>query len=444
MDLIPAFGGTLQTVLAFVVAISIIVAIHEYGHYIVGRWSGIKADVFSIGFGKIIWSRVDRHGTRWQVAALPLGGYVKFRGDSDAASGKDASAMDALTPEDRRATMHGAPLWARTATVAAGPVFNFILSILLFAVLIAIRGVATDPLTVDEVYPTQVESGLLPGDEVLSVAGVAMPPLAEFQDFVTDLPAEPVLDYTVLRDGEETVVTGPYPMPPRVSSVTPRSAADRAGLRENDVITAIDGTPIVTFEQLRDAVGGSDGRELALTIWRDGEAVETRLTPKRQDTPAADGGFETRWLLGVSAGMAFSPAAATPGPLEALGAGVDRTVGVITTSVSGLWAMITGDISTRNINGPLMIAVNSGDVAERGVMDFVAWIAVLSTAVGFLNLFPIPVLDGGHLVFFAWEAITGHPPGDRALNAMMTVGLALLGTLMVFALSNDVRALFFS
>ena len=132
-DLIPQFGGFAFTILAFVVALSIIVAIHEYGHYIVGRWSGIHAEVFSLGFGPVLASRVDKHGTKWQFAALPFGGYVKFLGDADAASGKDAVAIDALDAQERRRSMHGAPLWARAATVAAGPIFNFILSILIFA-----------------------------------------------------------------------------------------------------------------------------------------------------------------------------------------------------------------------------------------------------------------------------------------------------------------------
>jgi membrane-associated protease RseP (regulator of RpoE activity) len=140
MEFIPDFGGLAFTLLAFIAALSIIVAIHEYGHYIVGRWSGIHAEVFSLGFGPVLFSRVDRHGTKWQIAALPFGGYVKFLGDADAASGKDGAAIDALDVEERRRSMHGAPLWARSATVAAGPIFNFILSILIFASVLMIVG----------------------------------------------------------------------------------------------------------------------------------------------------------------------------------------------------------------------------------------------------------------------------------------------------------------
>ena len=149
---IQIFGNFWYAVAAFAVAISVIVAVHEYGHYIVGRWSGIHPEVFSLGFGPVLYSRVDRRGTRWQVALLPFGGYVRFKGDSDAASGKDAEAMAAasMDPAELRQTMHGAPLWARTATVAAGPVFNFAMSIAVFAAIFLLRGVATDPLTVGE------------------------------------------------------------------------------------------------------------------------------------------------------------------------------------------------------------------------------------------------------------------------------------------------------
>ena len=144
MEFLPQFGSFAFTIFAFVAALSIIVAIHEYGHYIVGRWSGIHADVFSIGFGPVLASRVDKRGTRWQIAALPFGGYVKFKGDADASSGKDAAAIDAMDVEERRRSMHGAPLWARAATVAAGPVFNFILSILVFSLFLFFTGRPVD------------------------------------------------------------------------------------------------------------------------------------------------------------------------------------------------------------------------------------------------------------------------------------------------------------
>jgi regulator of sigma E protease len=439
IGLIPSFGGLLYTIAAFIVALSVIVFVHEYGHYIVGRWSGIKAEVFSIGFGPVLWSRKDRRGTTWQVAALPLGGYVKFLGDASAASDKaDEAVMRRLGAEERRHTMHGAPLWARAATVAAGPVFNFILSILVFSAILLAQGTARDPLTVAEVavVPSETE-GLRPGDVILAVEGQEAPGVEGFGDFIDALPPERVFDWTVLRDGAEVTVTAPHPYPPLVAGVSPQSAALDAGLRQGDVIVAVDGAPVWTFDMLREKVDGSGGGELALSVWREGETIEVALTPRRMDLPLQEGGFETRWLIGVNGGLFFTPETETPGILEALGHGADQVMFVIRSSLSGLYHMAVGAISTCNLQGPIGIAETSGAAASQGWVSFIWFIAVLSTAVGLLNLFPIPILDGGHLVFHAWEALTGRPPSDGVLRVMMGIGLGLMGLLMVFALSND-------
>ncbi|WP_195821934.1 RIP metalloprotease RseP [Roseobacter sp. MH60115] len=442
--LIPQFGGLIWTIVAFVVALSVIVAIHEYGHYIVGRWSGIHADVFSLGFGPVLYARTDKRGTQWQIAALPFGGYVKFAGDANAASGKDEEAMaEAETdPERLRSTMHGAPLWARTATVAAGPIFNFALSILVFAAVVVTSGVSRDPLTVGELRPLPVEArGLQSGDEVIGINGVRIPSTEDtsaYAAFIDALPQAPVLDYTVRRDGSETVVPGAYLLPPLVSAVSPQSAAMGAGLQADDVITAIDGTPIFAFDQLKQAVEGGNGAPLALRVWRAGEEIEVTLTPKRVDEPQADGGFATQWRIGIAGGLAFEPATETPGVGEALWSGVRQTGRIIEGSLSGLGHMITGAISTCNLSGPIGIAQTSGAMASQGAQSFIWFIAVLSTAVGLLNLFPVPALDGGHLVFYAYEAVAGKPPSDRALRVLMSLGLAMVLTLMVFALANDI------
>ena len=444
VSLIPQFGGLIWTIVAFILALSVIVAIHEYGHYIVGRWSGIKADVFSIGFGPVLWSRRDRHGTRWQVAALPFGGYVKFAGDANAASGKDTEAMAAVAddPARLRSTMHGAPLWARTATVAAGPVFNFVLSILVFAAVALASGQDREPLTVGELVPLPAEErGLQPGDVLLSVEGVPIPERDEpnYSDFLEALPLEPMLTYTVERDGERIEVEDPYILPPLISGLSAQSAAMAADLETGDVITAIDGEPVFAFAQLKDAVEGSDGRPLDLTVWREGEEMQFTLTPKRVDEPDGDGGFRTEWRIGVVSGYSILPAREALGVGAALQRGVERTGEIITGSLSGLWHMIAGNIGTCNLSGPVGIAQVSGQMASQGALSFVVFIAVLSTAVGLLNLFPIPALDGGHLVFYAYEAVAGRPPSDAALKLLMTVGLTLVLSLMVFALWNDFR-----
>ncbi len=439
IGLIPSFGNFLFTVGAFVIALLIIVAVHEYGHYIVGRWSGIDAEVFSLGMGPVLFSRTDRRGTRWQIAALPVGGYVRFRGDSSAASGRDGAALEAMTPAERRRSMHGAPLWARAVTVAAGPLFNFALSILIFGAIIGWRGVPADPLTIAELRAVPYAQSLRAGDEILAIEGRPTPPLEEFPAFVETLPPRNDLGYLVRRDGTETPALGAHPYPPLVLGLSPGSAALEAGLARGDVILSVDGEPVATFAELREIVGGSKGRALRLGVWRGGEEIEVTLRPKRVDLPLPEGGFETRWLIGITGGMLFEPRTERPGPFEALGYGLDQTWYIMRASVSGLYHVVIGAISSCNLRGPVGIAQTSGQAASQGLLSFVWFIAVLSTAVGFLNLFPIPVLDGGHLMFHAYEALRGRPPGDGAMRLMMAFGLAVILALMLFALSNDLR-----
>ncbi|MFS4583227.1 RIP metalloprotease RseP [Phaeobacter sp. C3_T13_0] len=447
MDLVsffPQLGGYLYVIASFVIALSVIVAVHEYGHYIVGRWSGIHAEVFSLGFGPVLFSRVDKHGTRWQVALLPFGGYVKFLGDADAASGKDVDAMAdvAADPVALRRTMHGAPLWARSATVAAGPVFNFIMSALIFTGVFLMQGTTRDPLTVDRLVPLPgLQTELREGDSLLQIDGVDVPSLENrtaFATFRDSVPEQQPLTYTVLRNGQPEEVMGPYPWPPHVRGIAPRSAASDIDLQPGDVITGVDGTPIFAFDQLKRAVESAEGKVLLLNVWRAGEEFEMALAPRRVDEPLPDGGFATRWRMGIAGGLAFYPATETVGVGEAFGAGTAQVWGVVEMSISGLMHMITGAISTCNLSGPIGIAETSGAMASQGLASFIQFIAVLSTAVGLLNLFPIPALDGGHLVFYAYEAVTGKPPNDAVMRILMTVGIAAILSLMMFALFNDI------
>ena len=441
---IPQVGGLFLTLVAFVIALSVIVAIHEYGHYIVGRWCGIKAEVFSLGFGPVLFSRVDKHGTQWQVAALPFGGYVKFLGDANAASGTAAETYDEIPQHVKRQTMLGAPLWARTATVAAGPVFNFILSVVVFAAVMMIQGRAIEPLAVGELKPLPFEGVTIqPDDQLISINGDAVPardgddPDA-FQDFINALPYEATLDYEVNRNGEVTVVQGPFPMPALITQLAPQSAAFDIDLRQGDVIVAVEGAPIVAFEQLKQVVETSDGRVLELDVWRNGEILQFALAPRRVDEPQPEGGFKTQWRIGISGGLAFEPATEALGLVTAVSDGGTQVWRVISSSLSGLYHMITGAISSCNMSGPIGIAEVSGAMASQGVDNFIWFIAVLSTAVGLLNLFPIPVLDGGHLVFYAYEAVTGRKPSDQILRILMTVGLVLILSVMAFAVFNDI------
>jgi len=432
-QILPSLGGGAFTLVAFVIALSIIVAIHEYGHYIVGRWCGIHAEVFSLGFGPVLFARTDKHGTQWQVAALPFGGYVRFLGDANAAGVGDTGQV---TAADIRRSMTGAPLWARVLTVLAGPMFNFILAVLIFAGGSMFTGSLTDPLTYEDSrdLPAQYVNQLQAGDQMIAVEGIAF---GTDQAIIEQLPVQPTLNYDVIRGGDTITVTGPYLMPPMASGINPRSAADDAGLRKGDVITAIDGTSVVAFSQLVDTVKAADGAPLMLDVWRAGDTEQVTLSPRRVDLPLPEGGFETRWLIGISGEPFFDAATETLGPWEAVKNGASMLERILTSSLSGMWHIASGKISTCNLSGPVAIAQTSGSMAQQGAVDFIWFLGMLSAAVGLINLFPIPVLDGGHLVFHAYEAVFRRKPSDQAYNVLMLMGLALIGTMMIFALLND-------
>lgn len=438
MDILGMLGGGVWSAIFFVIALSIIVAIHEYGHYIVGRWSGIHAEVFSLGFGPVLASRTDKRGTKWQIAAIPFGGYVKFLGDADASSVTN-ELRPGLSAEEKRHTMAGAPLWARTATVAAGPVANFILTFAVLLGLILTMGIAQEEPTVGKLKPIPQQQTLREGDVILALNGQPTPDNETFSAAIQALPATATVPVTVRRDGQQVTLDTPNLQPALVSSVQVKSAAVDAGLRAGDVILKAGGRDLVTFTDLQDVVFNSEGKPVPLTVWRDGETFDLTLTPRRRDVPTEDGvGFETKWLLGLTSGLTFDMATRNPGLVEALGLSASQMGDMVVTTFSGLWHMVAGRISTCNMSGVIGMAEVMGDAAKQGLSTFFTMLAVLSLGVGILNLFPIPVLDGGHLVFHAWEAVTGKPPSDGALRGLMTVGLTLLLSLMAFALLMDV------
>ena len=420
-------------ILWFLLAIVIIVTVHEYGHYIVGRWSGIKADVFSIGFGPKLFSRTDRHGTRWQVAAIPLGGYVKFKGDADAASAPGDIA--GLSPEERRQTMQGAPLWARSATVLAGPFANFLLSFLIFLAVILTLGVASDEVRVGKT--SALGTMFQEGDRITALDGQETPDFAAFYEVAATLTAKPEVTYQVERAGESVTLTGPNPLPPLVGEVMQRSAALEAEMQVGDVILRAGGQDIASFDQLPDIVKASEGAPVELTIRRGDQTFDLTMTPRRMDLPKPEGGFETRWLIGLSPAALFEPETRTPGLWEASSLAVTQGITVIRVNLEGIVAMVVGQISTCNLSSPVGMAGAVAAAAELGFERFIQTVAVFSLAIGLLNLFPIPVLDGGHLVFHVYEALTGKPPSDRVMQVLMMAGMSILIGVMLFALSND-------
>jgi regulator of sigma E protease len=425
------------TIGSFLVALGIIVAVHEYGHYIVGRWTGIKADIFSLGFGPVLARRTDRHGTVWQIAAIPLGGFVKFKGDSDAASARGAD-ISALPASEARQTMTGAPIWARSLTVAAGPVFNFVLAFVIFMGVIFASGMAADRPIVGVAHPLPQGQNLIAGDVIVALNGAPTPDNESFARVADAIePAREVV-FTVDRAGQIIDVTAPHPFAARVAAVHPKNAAIDAGIREGDVIVQAAGQPILAFSQLPALVEAAGGASIDLVVWREGRGeIALSLTPNRRDFPTAEGGFETRWLIGLSSGMIFDHQRRSAGPLEAAQIAARQVWAVLAGTYSGLAHMIRGEISTCNLNGPVGLASTMGDAARSGLESFVSMLAVVSLGVGLLNLLPVPVLDGGHLVFYAYEAISGRKPNPRVLNAAVMLGLFMVLALTIFALGND-------
>ncbi|MGL4235914.1 RIP metalloprotease RseP [Tabrizicola sp.] len=436
--LVAALGGTAWTVLFFIVGLSIIVFVHEYGHYIVGRWTGIHSEVFSVGFGPVLWSRTDRRGTRWQIAAIPFGGYVKFLGDADASSVRSTD-VSGLSAAERRHTMAGAPLWARSATVFAGPLANFILSFALFAGLTLAMGVVNETPSVGKMraLPAVGES-LKEGDVILALDGQKTPDWESFGLVSEGLLGKATVVYTVRRGAEEVSVSGPHPQAVIVAEVSIRSAALDAGIMIGDIVLKAGGQDIKDFDQLVQIVTSSGGKPVPLTIWRDGKTFDLSLTPRLRVAPDNKTGELTeRYLLGLGSGLVFEPGLRAAGPWDAVSVAGQNMWRTAEASFEGLKKMIQGLISTCGLSGAIGMAKTIGDAARIGVETLIAVLAALSLGIGIINLFPIPVLDGGHLMFHAYEAVTRRKPSERVLGVLMTVGLTVVLSLMIFALSRD-------
>ena len=440
---LPLIGGFLASVIPFIAVLSVIVFVHEYGHYAVGRLCGIGAEVFSVGFGPVLFAWTDRRETRWQVAAIPFGGYVRFVDDQDPEGDTSETAFRGT------GSFNQAPVLRRALTVAAGPVANFLLSAVLFALLAIHTGLVTDEPRIGGVVDVPgLDFGLRTGDRVIDVNGrpvasfgeIAAAVLRPDDDVPADLPPRST-QYRVERDGRELVVVGAYPMPARVDAVEPLSPASRAGLRPGDLIIGAGARPIESFQDLRSEILAAEGDSVALRVRRGDEVIPLQVTPAESDRQNADGTFEKRFTIGVHGALAFMPESRTPSALESARIGLAQTMWVIRASLEGLYQMITGNIGPENLQGPIGIAHLSGEIAANGFVDLVRLLAIISTAIGLLNLFPIPVLDGGHLVMFAWEAAAGRKPSRRFRNALTRFGLVALVSLMLFATYNDIMRL---
>jgi regulator of sigma E protease len=365
------FGHFMVTsVPPFLVVLTVLVFVHELGHYLVARRNGVRIEVFSIGFGPELFGWFDRAGTRWKFSAIPLGGYVKMFGDSDAASAPSA-ALPMMTAEERHVSFHHKRLPQRMAVVAAGPIANFLLAILLFAGLYATVG-----------QPS----------------------------------------------------TRPY-----VEQIKANSAAEQAGIAAGDTIVAIDGTRIESFEDISREVQLNAGMPMTISVERDGRQLSLSATPRITEVKDRFGGVHRFPALGI---MGAKVEYVQRDPLTALWRAGEYTWQSTAMTLKALWQMIIGARGTEELGGPLRIAQMSGEVAQGGVIALINFMAALSVNLGLINLFPIPVLDGGHLLFYFAEAIRGKPLGQRAQEYGFRIGLALVLTLMVFATWNDLLRIF--
>ncbi|SDZ93766.1 RIP metalloprotease RseP [Rubrimonas cliftonensis] len=451
MDLLtqlPVIGPTLSVIVPFLLVLAIVVFVHEYGHYIVGRWCGIGADAFSVGFGPEIYGWTDSRGTRWRIGALPLGGYVKFRGDADPASASaDDAAISRMTPEERAGGFHTASVERRALTVLAGPVANFLLSVAIFALMALGQGRPLSEPVIgglsDDVNP-EFSAALEPGDRVLRIDGEPVADFAAIQARLAEADGAGDVALDIARNGEERRVVAPWRAPARVDAVTPGGAADRAGLEAGDVILAVNGEPVDGFSALQKATRASGGETMRLTVLRGGETVDVDATPEMSAaTDPLTGETETRPLLGIQKLQTeIAPLTETAGPFGALVFGAERTWMVVSLSISGIAQVVSGAQDAAEVlGGPVRIAEVSGDAAAGGLASFVGLIAVLSTSIGLINLFPIPVLDGGHLMFYAIEKARGRPLRPRWQEIGNSIGLALVLSLMAFATFNDLSRL---
>ena len=355
----------------FLIVLTIVVFFHELGHYLVARWNNVDVDAFSVGFGPELVGFNDRNGTRWKVCAIPLGGYVKFMGDADAASTPDRDRLANMSEAEKAGSFEHKRVGQRAAVVAAGPIANFILAILIFAGTFYFVG-----------------------------------------RYITD---------------------------PLVSQVQTGSAAEQAGLLPGDLIKSIDGVELEAFSDIPRLVGPNHGRVLKFVIIRDGKELLFDVTPKSRERTDRFGNVQRMGMIGVVNSVKDSNQRIKQyGLIDATRAGVDETWFIISRTLGYLGDIIIGRESADQLGGPIRIAKVSGDVATLGTAALINLAAVLSVSIGLLNLFPIPMLDGGHLVFYAFEAVRGKPLSERTQDVAFRFGLALVLMLMIFATWNDV------
>lgn len=444
-----------QSVLGFVLAIGILVTFHEFGHYWVARRCGVRVLCFSIGFGKPLWSRVAKDGTRWQVAAIPLGGYVKMLDEREAP----------VPEEQRHAAFNRKPVLQRIAIVAAGPLANFFLAIIFYALVQMIGQPALRPVLGPIPTPSAAaQAGVQEGDTLLQVAGqdVATWDRARLRLLEASLGAQSLP--IVLQRGSDqqlsvslALVNAPTEpleffdylglVPPQVrlepilGQILADSPADRAGLRVGDRISSLDARAVDSWRELVMLIRERPGQTVRLVVDREDTQQQVSLQLAEVMTeqgPVGQLGAGVAEQAHLWQDFRFIHRL---GPVQSVWAGVEQTLSMSVLTVKMLWRMVLGEVSVKNLSGPLSIAEFAGVSAAAGIVSFLGFLALISVSLGVLNLLPVPVLDGGHLLYYGIEAIKGSPLSERAQSLGHSVGLAMLLGLMTVALYNDLARL---
>ena len=390
------FSFIWEYVIPFLLVLSVLIFVHELGHFLVARWAGVKVEIFSIGFGSELYGFEDRHGTRWRISAVPLGGYVKMFGEGDIVTGIDDTEDRPMTDEEKKVSFHHKPLSKRTAIVSAGPIANFLFAIALFAFMSAALG----------------------------------------------LPK-------------------PYSV---IGEVMDDSAAESSGFVAGDAITAINGNPIQWFEELSQIVAVNANNQLVFTVEREGKIISIKATPRTvsmkefgqrlgieesedreddedgssrdRDTDDAHEETKSRGLLGVRPHPEFVEQVRTD-PFTAVWVGVKQTYMISARILGVVSEMISGDRSAKELGGVISIAQYSGEAVQSGAITMLTFMAALSINLGLINLFPVPMLDGGHLVYYIFEALRGRPLSQQVQEYGFRFGMILVFLLMIFATWND-------
>ena len=420
-------------------AFGVVIFVHEFGHFIMARLNRIDVSVFSIGFGPRIISFQDKKGTEWQFAIIPLGGFVKFVGDENIASIKTQGNIPVGTPKNAQFDM--APLFSRFSTVVAGPLANFFFSVLIFSLVFLIQGISVEePVVgkVNEFYESNYD--LKVNDQILKVEDKKV---ASFSDIFSHMkkPNSEMSKFTIKRGDLEKEIELPYLLQPIVEAIEPLSAASLSGLEIGDVFLTIEGKKLSNFNDLREKIINSEGKVMEITIFRDGKILEKVIQPVLSPIEDRDGNFDTIYRIGVAGGPIFYPRKKTPSFWKALLMGAEATKGVIMASFKGIKGIISGQVDPKHLSGPVGIAHAVSDSIKSGLVAFLSLVAIISTGIGFVNLLPIPILDGGHIILLMYEYIFRTKPTKEIIRFSMIFGLVLLLSLLMFTTFNDISRL---